>query len=107
MSEKSALSMELYEQLVVKWAQDRNLIDGSTSLAQFQKLEEEVGELYSSLSDDQNPIDDIGDCLVVLAIIARQQGLSLQECLAYAYNQIKDRKVRWWMVSLLKRNNYV
>ena len=87
-----SLSFELNEQLVVKWAKDRNLIDGSTSLQQFLKLEEEVDELLRSLNWGVSPIDDIGDCLVVLAIIARQQGLDLNQCFAHAYNDIKDRK---------------
>lgn len=87
-----AETIELYEKRVVQWANDRNLIKGSTSLAQFQKFEEEAGELYSSLSAGKDPIDDIGDCLVVLTIIAEQQGLTLLECIAHAYNDIKDRK---------------
>ena len=44
-----------------------------------------------SASDD-TPIDDIGDCMVVLAIIAEQHGLTISNCLEHAYNDIKDRK---------------
>lgn len=87
-----SISFELNEQLVVKWAKDRNLIDGSTSLRQWDKLLEEMQELGESLVAETSPIDDIGDCLVVLAIIARQQGLDLNQCFAHAYNDIKDRK---------------
>jgi len=85
-------TIELYEKRVVQWANDRNLIKGSDSRAQHIKLQEEVDELWVSLRNKKNPIDDIGDCLVVLTIIAEQQGLTLLECIAHAYEEIKDRK---------------
>lgn len=36
--------------------------------------------------------DDIGDCLVVLNNLAIMSGMTLQECLAAAYCDIKDRR---------------
>lgn len=42
--------------------------------------------------DGDGIIDGIGDMTVVLIILADMFGLSHTECLAYAYNQIKDRK---------------
>ena len=39
-------------------------------------------------------IDGIGDVLVTLIIVAEQLGLTLTECLAVAYLEIKDRKGR-------------
>ena len=36
--------------------------------------------------------DDIGDILVILINIMLRRGLSLQQCLEVAYNDIKDRK---------------
>lgn len=77
---------------VIGWARDRNLLEGATSKDQCLKLIQEVGELSDSLCKGLSPIDDIGDCLVVLIIIATQQGLTIQECLAHAYNDIKDRR---------------
>ena len=77
---------------VTEWAQDRNLIGGATSKDQCLKLIQEVGELSDSLCKGKSPIDDIGDCIVVLLIIAEQQGLSIQDCISHAYNDIKDRK---------------
>lgn len=35
-----------------QWAQDRNLIEGSTPKAQMVKLMEEIGELASAISKD-------------------------------------------------------
>lgn len=77
---------------VTEWAQDRNLIKGATSKDQCLKLIQEVGELSDSLCKQKSPIDDIGDCMVVLTILAEQQGLTIQQCLEHAYNDIKDRK---------------
>ncbi len=77
---------------VINWANDRNLIKGSNPKDQCLKLIQEVGELSDSLCKGNSPIDDIGDCMVVLTIIAEQSGLTIEECLSHAYNDIKDRK---------------
>jgi hypothetical protein len=37
-------------------------------------------------------LDDIGDCLVVLNTLAIMHDTSLEECMAVAYDDIKDRK---------------
>ncbi len=77
---------------VINWANDRNLIKGSNPKDQCLKLIQEVGELSDSLCKGNSPIDDIGDCMVVLTIIAEQSGLTIEECLSHAYNDIKGRK---------------
>ena len=84
--------MALLIQLVTQWFYDRNLIEGSTSKDQFHKLIQECAELSDNLCKGKDTRDDIGDVLVVLIGIAEQQGFDLQECLAIAYNDIKDRK---------------
>jgi len=76
---------------VSKWAQDRGLDDSFLVKAQFVKLIEEVGELASDVARGRDPRDSIGDTLVVLIILAQQLGTDLSECLAIAYDQIKDR----------------
>lgn len=105
---------------VTNWAKDRNIIKGATPNKQFEKLVEESLELYATLNPDKNPlevaygfsaiaidlhrrgrvksaktgaspIDDIGDCIVVLTILAEQHDLTIQQCLYHAYNDIKDR----------------
>lgn len=80
------------ESRVIQWHFDRNLVRGSTDLAQFSKLEEEVAELKASLDAGTSPIDDIGDIVVVLINIAARNKLSLYDCLSHAYEDIKDRK---------------
>ena len=90
---------KLIEQ-IKQWHYDRNLIDGSTDLAQFSKLMEETLELHKALVEDNcsptGDLDDIqdaiGDIMVVLINIAERNGLTLEQCLEHAYNDIKDRK---------------
>ena len=77
---------------VLLWAKSLNLIEGSDPKSQCLKFMEEVGELSKSINKQTDVRDDIGDCLVVLTILAAQKGTSLQECLAMAYADIKDRK---------------
>lgn len=89
---------KLIEQ-VKQWHYDRNLIEGSTDLDQFGKLQEEVLELHEALIcnsylDNYTPeiTDAIGDIMVVLINIAERNNLTLEQCLEHAYNDIKDRK---------------
>ena len=77
---------------VIDWARERNLIEGSDSKTQCLKLISEVGELADSINKQKNVADDIGDCLVVLIIIATQNNLHINDCLEHAYDTIKDRK---------------
>lgn len=81
-------------QNIVKWAHDRNLIEGATRHAQMLKLTEEFGELAGGIAKNRPEVvkDSIGDMVVVLTILAEQSGLTLSECAEYSYNQIKDRK---------------
>lgn len=88
---------------VEQWAQERNLIEGSKPKDQFTKLIEEVGELAAAIArfDPENDphsrdkiLDAIGDCFVVLIILAQQYDLHALNCLQWAYLEIKDRKGR-------------
>jgi NTP pyrophosphatase (non-canonical NTP hydrolase) len=82
--------------LVERWAHDRNLIEGTTPDKQFIKLVEEIGEVAETLAKDKphNFKLEMGDMLVVMTILAAQKGTNLNECLALAWNKIKDRKGR-------------
>ena len=81
-----------YEKLISQWHRDRNLIDGSTDKDQFMKLLQEVGELSDSLCKGKDFRDDVGDIMVVLINILVRNGVTIDECLEIAYNDIKDRK---------------
>lgn len=99
--------MEQLIAAVVRWAEDRNLIEGSSPGRQIYKTMEETTELAVAIgaygveaayddadlaSYEKDIMDAIGDVTVTLIIIAAQLGLSYEECLAHAYDQIKHRK---------------
>lgn len=70
--------MELQELItnVQQWSIDRGL-DKADSKKQMLKLYEEFGELASGLAKGNKEVvkDSIGDVVVVLIILAQQQGL--------------------------------
>lgn len=79
---------------IENWAEDRNLIIGSNPQAQMLKLTEEVGELAAAIAkrNEDGVADGIGDCVVVLTILAKQCGMEIEDCINAAYEEIKDRK---------------
>ena len=79
-----------------RWANDRNLNQGATPQAQMLKMTEELGELAAGIARGNLALikDSIGDCVVVLTILAAQHELTIEECSAAAYEEIKGRKGR-------------
>jgi len=61
-------------QQIEQWAEDRNLIKGSTPQKQMLKLMEEFGELCGGIAKNKPEVikDSIGDCFVVLVIMSNQ-----------------------------------
>ena len=55
---------------------------------------EESGELAQSLlkKDEEGIKDAIGDMIVVLTNLAELEGMYIEDCIQFAYNEIKDRK---------------
>ena len=87
--------MNTLDELILKveeWAKARGL-DKAESSKQFCKVIEECGEIASALVRGQREElkDGIGDVIVTLIILAQQQGLTVEECLAFAYDEIKNR----------------
>lgn len=82
--------------LIRQWAWDRNITAGSTAQAQMLKGAEEFGELAGAIARGNRAKikDGIGDMAVVLTILAAQQGMTIEDCIAAAYDEIKDRKGR-------------
>lgn len=78
---------------VIGWAQARKIIPNSTPQAQLLKTMSELGELADATlkNDREGVVDGVGDVLVTLIIYAALQGVTPEECLAAAYEQIKDR----------------
>ena len=104
---------------VIRWAEARKIIPNSTPIAQVRKTLEEVGELLeaaaglrtisriiindpdiefiSSIGFVQAELraefkDGVGDVLVTLINACALADVDLTECLAEAYDEIKDRK---------------
>lgn len=80
------------EKDTIAWASDRGIIQHSSPQTQCLKLMSEVGELADNLIKGADVTDDIGDCLVVLTLIANMKGTTLTKCFNHAWNDIKDRK---------------
>jgi len=80
--------------LIRDWAQVRGLYNKGDSKTQYVKLMEEVGELAQGLlKEDRAEVQDaIGDIVVVLTNLAHLEQMRIEDCVASAYNQIKDRK---------------
>ncbi len=86
---------------VIQWANDRNIISGSTPIKQHDKLIEEVIETRDAIvsysldyhhQSTEEIKDGIGDSIVCLINLASMYGVSLEECLQQAYDEIKHRK---------------
>jgi NTP pyrophosphatase (non-canonical NTP hydrolase) len=85
---------EELERAVVKWANDRCIIQNGTANSQLLKAIAEMGELADAFNKgDMDGIEDgVGDVLVCLINFCEIQNLRITECLELAYNEIKDRK---------------
>jgi len=83
-----------YANLIRKWASDRNLIEGSDPKSQFVKLMEEAGELANAIGKQNTDefADAIGDMFVVMTIMAAQNNMWIEDCIAGAYIEIRNRK---------------
>lgn len=86
-------NMQTLVENIEDWSVDKGL-NNSDPNKQMLKVVEEIGELSQGLvKDDRDQvIDSIGDAVVTLVILSQQLGLTLEQCTAYAYNEIKDRK---------------
>ena len=85
--------MQDLTELIRQWATDRNLNTADPN-KQILKLGEEFGELCQGMAKNNasQVYDSIGDMYVVLVILSMQLGVSVEECVSYAYDEIKDRR---------------
>lgn len=111
------------EPLVIKWAQEKGILDKATPLTQFEKTQEEVDELFEALEVNQQGAeyftnskgnlvntreeiqDALGDILVTIIIQAEMQGLKLEDCLESAYNVISKRTGKMLNGQFVKDND--
>ena len=78
---------------IKQWAIDRNLHTANPD-KQMLKLFEELGELAEGMAKDkpEQITDSIGDAYVVMTILSMQLGINIEDCIAQAYDEIKDRR---------------
>lgn len=81
------------EMNVIVWGTQRGIIQNSTALAQANKTQEEVNELFQAIhsKDKAAMADAYGDIMVTLVMGAAIADLDLQTCFELAYQEIKDR----------------
>ena len=80
--------------LIREWAKERGLYDKGDPKTQYLKLMEEAGEVGRAILKDDHPeiVDGIGDMVVVLTNLSELVGVSIEECIEQAYNEISKRK---------------
>lgn len=87
------MSFAEYEIKVLQWAEARKIIPNATPVSQLLKLFSEAGELADAegKKDIDKIKDGVGDVLVCLINYCALRDIDLTECLALAYNEIKNR----------------
>ena len=75
------------------WAEQRGLYNAGDPKTQTLKLMEEAGEICRAVlkKDEEQIIDGIGDCVVVLTNLAHLCDTSIEKCIDAAYEEIKNR----------------
>ena len=75
------------------WAEEKGILRNGDAKTQCIKLFEEAGELSKSIlkEDEEEFIDAIGDCVVVLTNLAALKGYKIEDCINSAYQVIKNR----------------
>ena len=78
---------------IINWANDKKLLNPGNISRQYKKLKEEVSELGIEINENNvaEAEMELGDCLVVLEILAHQLGSSAKHCKKLAYEKIKRR----------------
>jgi len=92
---------------IQQWIKDRNLQTADPRI-QMCKTIEELGELASAINKNNldGAKDGIGDVIVTLICISMQLDLDFNQCLNYAYNEIKDRKGKMINGVFVKEQDY-
>jgi NTP pyrophosphatase (non-canonical NTP hydrolase) len=82
------------EMKIIQWAEARKIIPHAKPHTQLLKAFSEMGELADAELKDNNADrqDAIGDVVVCLLNYCALKDIDLVECMAMAYDQIKDRR---------------
>jgi len=102
-----------------KWADDKGIYEKGDPKTQCIKLFEEIGELSKAiLKDDENEIiDAIGDCVIVLTNLTQLctlykegktlgsiENITIEDCINSAYKVIKNRTGKMHNGTFVKNN---
>ena len=79
---------------VIRWAEARRIIPNATPQAQLNKALEELAELFKAESQGNMAgiKDGVGDVVMCLINYCALKDIDLVQCLAMAYEEIKDRR---------------
>ena len=88
------MTLEELAQNIAAWGEDRGITVNGNPSSQMVKLCEEMGELAAGIArnDKELIMDSIGDCIVVLIMIAELTNNDTKKCVEMAWDEIKDRK---------------
>lgn len=116
------MEFEKLNKRVVKWANDKGILEKATPLTQHEKTEEEVLELGEALyyqskkedtyintkgvlcTTDEEILDGLGDSLVTLLIQCKLQDLNPLKALETALNVIEHRTGKMINGQFVKNN---
>lgn len=76
-----------------KWGESKGIIKYDNRFIQLAKLLEEAGELANAIikGKEEDAIDALGDCRIVLNLLAEQLGYDIDYCEQKAFDVIKNR----------------
>lgn len=88
------MSYSQHEANVLAWGDARGITKNGRPIGQAIKTLEEVTELLDAINrkDLDDVKDAVGDVVVTLIMVCATLDIDLTQCLAGAYEQIKDRK---------------
>lgn len=80
-------------ELIREWAKAKGIYEKGDAKTQYIKLQEEAGELAKAIlkNDQEEIVDALGDCVVVLVNLSELCGYRLEDCIDSAYDVIKNR----------------
>lgn len=88
------MSYSYYEMEVVRWGEAKGIVQNGTAISQAIKTLEETTELLDAINKNNltEVKDAVGDIVVTLLMVCAVLDINLVDCLAGAYEEIKDRK---------------
>lgn len=84
--------LEKFEK-IRKWGKEKGILPFGDAKTQTLKLAEEAGEVARAVINQDLPEikDGIGDCVVVLTLLADMCDMTIEECIDSAYEVIANR----------------